>query len=583
MRWAWSALTLVIVLLCAAAGRAQGLEGAIIRGIVFQGAEPLPATAQQALGEAAAPLIGVRYDAGAADALRDAVAEVSGVQGARVRAEAVADGVQLVVEITPNPLIRRIDFPGNRSVPADALMKAIHSRVGQAFSPELAREDAGRIQDELTARGYILNRVTDVSFDPREGVLTFTVQEAVISEIRIEGNERTRAETIRRSLLVQPGEVYYEPDLRTSLANLRQLGLFSQATFTPTAGEQPGQVILTVTVEELRTGNLQVGGSYSDVGGFSGYIIYTEANLFGTAQRVSVQIQGGGTDIYQLSYFNPFIDRRGTNLGVNLYKRQAEREVFPAGMDSQRYLADRNGGSVTLARRLAPALVVSATLRAERVRANTESGEALLDLLTEPSDVRSLALNAVRDTRADPLYPTGGSYAMAGTELAGLLGGADFTKLTAEYRRYWLAQRLPAPAPDSDQVPEETKPPRVFAARAYVGTSAGTPPFLDQFFLGGSETLRGYETDRFPGQNVLLLSAEYRVPLSTSLQVVAFADAGDAWGGRFAEAFGDGNFNFRYNLGLGLRVVSPLGPIRFDFAHNDEGDNNFQFGIGPTF
>ena len=38
-----------------------------------------------------------------------------------------------------------------------------------------------------------------------------------------------------------------------------------------------------------------------------------------------------------------------------------------------------------------------------------------------------------------------------------------------------------------------------------------------------------------------------------------------------------------YGYGLGVRVQSPLGPIRVDYAINDDGDSQIQFGIGEKF
>jgi outer membrane protein insertion porin family len=38
-----------------------------------------------------------------------------------------------------------------------------------------------------------------------------------------------------------------------------------------------------------------------------------------------------------------------------------------------------------------------------------------------------------------------------------------------------------------------------------------------------------------------------------------------------------------YGYGLGVRIQSPLGPIRIDYGINDSGDNQIHFGIGERF
>jgi outer membrane protein insertion porin family len=110
-------------------------------------------------------------------------------------------------------------------------------------------------------------------------------------------------------------------------------------------------------------------------------------------------------------------------------------------------------------------------------------------------------------------------------------------------------------------------------------------PYQDRFFLGGATTLRGYRrdevgplgTDGFTrgGTVLVLANAELRFPIFWRFQGGLFLDAGNIWADpadlkarRFIGAFGSdfSPLDLRYSLGVGLRAVTPVGPLRLDYG-----------------
>ena len=103
----------------------------------------------------------------------------------------------------------------------------------------------------------------------------------------------------------------------------------------------------------------------------------------------------------------------------------------------------------------------------------------------------------------------------------------------------------------------------------------------EQFFLGGTYSIRGYNETTYPfsGYKKLLFNIEFRKDFFKKLQWVLFYDCGDAFNNY--KNISMNQFHFGY--GVGIRYFTPVGPIRFDFARNETGGYRLHFGLGQLF
>lgn len=114
---------------------------------------------------------------------------------------------------------------------------------------------------------------------------------------------------------------------------------------------------------------------------------------------------------------------------------------------------------------------------------------------------------------------------------------------------------------------------------------SGVPPSL-RFFAGGDQTVRGYDYqslspensdgDKIGGHYLFAASAEYQYSLAERWRVASFIDQGNA--------FNSLDFSgLKSAVGIGLRWVSPVGPLRLDLAHplDDQGGVRLHFSMGP--
>jgi outer membrane protein insertion porin family len=159
-----------------------------------------------------------------------------------------------------------------------------------------------------------------------------------------------------------------------------------------------------------------------------------------------------------------------------------------------------------------------------------------------------------------------------------IIGSNFFTRFSVDYRKYF--------SPGPPRKPEEfDQPRRVVAARVYAGHIIGEVPFTEQFFVGGSNGVRGYQEDRFWGKTAFLAQLEYRHPVQNSFNVIGFVDYGGAWGGygTVREFIQAPNLNLKLGFGVGVNFKTAFGPIRLDLGFDQNGRPRTHFQIGGTF
>ena len=192
-------------------------------------------------------------------------------------------------------------------------------------------------------------------------------------------------------------------------------------------------------------------------------------------------------------------------------------------------------------------------------------------------DIVSLTFGATRDRRNNPLQPTKGSLLRVGTEQTVPVDGIFFNRLRANYSRYFPIDIVPFGG--------ETE---ALAFNLQAGTIIGEAPPYEAFILGGSNSVRGFgDGEVGSGKSFFQATAEYRFPIFKIIGGALFFDYGTTLGSDdnvqgspslLRDLPGSG-----FGYGLGVRVQSPLGPIRVDYAINDDGGNEIQFGIGEKF
>jgi len=436
----------------------------------------------------------------------------------------------------------------------------------------------------------------------------------VIERVSIRGNARTQDKVIRRELRIAEGELFSATNLERSRQHVMALGYFERVAISTHRGSSDDMLDIEVEVRERSTDTFQAGAGFSSTDSFLVQGQVAMQNLLGRGQSLSGQLQLSGVRrSFTLHFVDPyFLDSQWT-LGTELYSQSVS---FGA------YARTSTGGSLTLGYPLADHLHGFLTYRLENVGITSGfSGFAGLGATVSHLPAQGTAnllrggwTSSIRgslayDTRDNRLFPKTGEYATAYAEYAGRLTGSE----NALVRYGGFARRYQRLGPFALRLNAEFGVTRSLDGRGV--------PLTERYLLGGISDIRGYEPRSLGphlwsqragdvgrpldplaiGGNLQVIgNAELEFPLLKDLGVsgVVFFDVGNAYNleSRFCSRPGsdactsgfDAIGSLRKSVGLGVRWLSPLGPLRFEWGlpldlKAGEKAGGLQFSIGGSF
>jgi outer membrane protein insertion porin family len=478
------------------------------------------------------------------------------------------NGVKVIYKVIENPAIKEIVIKGNSAVPTAKINDMLKNVNGSILNSKVLSQAVRQLEGYYHDKGYILAKVSDVTMNA-QGILTISINEGLLEGIEVKGNEKTKEEVITREMNVKPGETFNVKDARRSMQKVYNLGYFEDVNMKLNPGKELNGVVLQTEVKEQKTGTFSIGGGYSSADGLVGFVEVGDTNFRGTGDQVKIHYEFGGeasANNYNLGFTRPWLDKKQTSIGFNIYDMTKEKDEYANDDDddllTSTYDEQRKGWNVTIGRPHGEYLKNYLTYKDENVKQKEISYTRDSSLFPEGpfGTTHSVTLQSILDTRDNVFNATEGHRIALTTQFAGgMLGGDfDFQKYQIEGRKYVKVDNQ-----------------HVWAFRLGTGVATGDVPKSEQFSVGGSNSLRGYDEDKFEGDQMVTASAEYRFPLGGKVQGVGFVDAGNADESIHLD-------DIKASVGVGVRVTTPIGPIRLDYGVGEEG-GKFHFSIGSSF
>jgi outer membrane protein insertion porin family len=517
------------------------------------------------------------------------------VEVAPARVERSGGEAEVIFELREGRQYRvgKVTYAGARVITADELAAKAKVQEGAIYSPQKVRADIKAIQDLYGIKGYVdLQAIADTTLGG-EGVIdvAFQVEEGAqnyVQHVNITGNVRTKDKVLRREMAVQPGDIYNTVRVDASKQRLQNLNYFSKVDIFPGDTLVPGRKDVNVTVEEKRTGNLMFGAGFSSIDSLLGFAEISQSNfdLFnwpnftGGGQRFRIRTQyGTRRKDFVISLTEPYFMDYRVSLGGELFYREAS---FVSTVYNER----RYGFDLNSRKALNDFLSARVGYRIENIGIYDLDPGVSEEIRQEKGDrVKSQIYSGLTyDTRDSVFLTRKGERVDFQAFVAGgpLAGRTDIYGFSLEGAKYF-----------------NFKWDTILTINAEIGnvtTWAGGDrvPIFDRLYLGGANNLRGFrfrdvgpkDDDGQPigGLSLARATIEYTFPVIDKVRGALFYDVGMVGEGSYSY-----NGDLNSDIGIGVRLELPIGPVRIDYGipvQTDQFNNSggrFQFNIGYQF
>ncbi len=494
-------------------------------------------------------------------------------------------------------------FSGYLVFKSSELYKTVDYKKGKVFSEQKYEDTIRGVQELYADVGRLRARVTPVkSLNPKTDLMDvrYEILEGPISyvdHIDVEGNKATKTYVLRRECSMKSGERFSAARVRRCRERMMNLGFLDdvQPDLQPSLTD-PDKVDLTYDVTEGKPGTLTAGAAYSSVDGLIGTLSVTHMNLFGEAQKLSLQWSfGKRVQDYSISWTNPWIGDHPTSFGVSVFDT---KRTTPFDGDLSAYVLRRTGSTLSLGPRFEDdryQLSLSYTLQQIRIE-DIDSTQNFNGQLTPGTSVQSMVgAEIARDTRDSIIDPTRGTRNGVGAQLSGgpLFGDINYLRPSFSNQAHFKI---------FEAVDDWPFVMSIYNRGGYIAQfgASQTVPVQDRFFVGGQDSLRGYSPTGeagAPDGGIIydVANLEFGFPLAREkhksiVKLVVFADAGGSWDGvnQLTDRFGGDTTDLKADVGVGIRFVTPAFPIRLDYGYglnHQPGEKAYQinFGLGPLF
>ncbi len=537
----------------------------------------------------------------------------------------------LVVPIEEGPRwkLGEINVEGAEVFPSELLVRSFKEPKGGWLRSDVLDEGMEQMRELYTNSGYIFAdlKLEIVEEEDLVADVLVSVEENdqfEVGRIEFTGNERTRDRVLRRMMLLQEGSVFNSAMLRTSLLRISQLEYYVVNEDDPVevnTNTDTKKVDLVVKGTEAGQTEVQFGGGYSELDGFFVQSALRTRNFLGRGETVGVSIQTGRyRDIFDVSYYMPWVRDRPQNFGIQLFNRDTDFDLLV----DQRYRSKEAGGVLTFGRSFRRFELVQlsySNMDIESYQSQTfyflqdpdelENPDTLSDTIEQAFQFNRSSLTASYqfDSHNSRLEPTRGKRLIASLEYAGgPLGGESY------YIRPTLTAAITVPL---TRVGVRTVG-RANLQLGYIEPFGRDDDgnlrqlfFLDRYLLGGENSLRGFafrsiwvrdpdtgqtilDANGFPqgGNKSVVFNLEHHTLVNGPFRIVTFFDAGNVYGDDQSIDFS----HMRMSAGVELRVNVPIlgAPLRFIYATNlnplddlggldRERFDSFDFSIGTSF
>ncbi len=275
-------------------------------------------------------------------------------------------GVRLIVNVIPNPILKKVELNSKNSIISDQYVDDIFKNYyGTTLNLNEFQNKIDTIKKRYESEGYSLARIKGPDRINENGIVTLNVTEGIVSDVQlrflgtdgessIDGEPRkgkTKDWVIKRELKTQPGSIFNRKILEADIRRLYATSLFDdvKVSLGPDSSN-PGRVIIFLDLSEQRTGSLTGGLGYSNSSGIFATLGLQETNALGRAWSTNINLNFGEySTTYNFSLSDPWIkgDKHKTSFKTNLFLSRDYPQEFKSETNGRIYAVDDTNTSTS--------------------------------------------------------------------------------------------------------------------------------------------------------------------------------------------------------------------------------------------
>jgi outer membrane protein assembly complex protein YaeT len=503
----------------------------------------------------------------------------------------------------PQTIVTEVALEGNEKFRKQKLPD-IRIAPNEPLNPQLYHEDVVALQTFYADRGYTEVQVApriELSDDKTAAKVTYVVTEGprvTVDEVIVRGNTFTKDDVILRKSNVDPGDPFSYTSVLEAQRELYRLGIFQRVEVQPEqAGTSVADRDIVISVEEGK--NLTLSGSvglrFSRASSDERLrerlaLAAAHRNLFGTGRYLGLEtVFSRDEQEAFLTYREPFIGPFNVPLQVQVYQAddntRARTHIRQRGakLELTKVARSRTRWSLGYEYKISQCIVEP---REDDLCATIQRGDPVegIDRSLLDIQISSIAPTFFWDTRDDIIDPHRGFFTSASIEYA-----FPFIRAKANFLKEYFQGAYYIPLSARTVIALSG---RVGLIQPLGDTTEADVPLSERFIAGGENTHRAFPLDLLGslcvdadelargcqktlfranddaavlplgGSGLLLFNAEYRFPIFSTVGGAVFVDAGNVYASSRNIRFDD----IRYGAGLGIRYLSPVGPLRIDLG-----------------
>ena len=387
--------------------------------------------------------------------------------------------------------INDVDVIGEIPFEEEVYIEIVNSLKDQTYSQAQITSIEEFFVNVLGNRGYAFAEVkgdTEITDDSNEVKLIFTVipgNKTYTRKILFTGNDVTQDHVLRREMRQFEGAWTSDNSIEAGKVRLERLGYFKEVNVEtiPVVGTED-QIDIVYSVDEETTGSVGGNIGYSDFGLMLGFNLQ-EQNFLGSGNTVGIGINKNiYSEMYNLSFMNPYATKDGVSLGYNVYFRETDYGEFNVA----NYLTNSNGFGAQFGYPTSDItrLGFNVTYDKTDIDVGTLPALEIYDFVSAEGNIfetLSVQFSWQRVTLNRGLFPTAGSSTVI--SLSTTVPGSDLS-----YYRSSIRQRYYRPLSSNF----------VFGFSGELGYldaygDTEETPFFQNFYAGGPRSLRGFESN----------------------------------------------------------------------------------------